>query len=66
MIDRTIRALGDVRRVLDSKRKLISLSTLGSNGYKYTSECEVLKVNKGDCIVMKVQGRSNYISYRVL
>ncbi|XP_016540614.1 uncharacterized protein LOC107841125 [Capsicum annuum] len=58
MIDGVVRTLGDVQYVLDLKRNLISLSTLDSNGYRYTGESGVLKVTKGALIVMKGQRKS--------
>ncbi|PON40738.1 hypothetical protein TorRG33x02_339640, partial [Trema orientale] len=57
MFDGVIRTLGGVRHVPDLKRNLISLSTLDSKGYKYTSEGGVLKVSKGALVVMKGQKR---------
>ena len=53
MFDGVVRTLGDVRHILDLKRNLISLSTLDSKGYKYTSEGGVLKISKGALAVMK-------------
>lgn len=44
--------MGDI---LNLKRNLITLSTLYSKGYKYTSKGGVLKVSKGALIVMKGQ-----------
>ena len=58
MFDGVVRTLGDVRHVPDLKRNLISLSTLDSNGYKYTGEGGVLKVCKGALVVMKGQRKS--------
>ena len=46
MFNGVIRTLGDMRHVLDLKRRLISLSTLDSKGYKYTGEGKILKVRK--------------------
>ena len=46
MFDGVVRTLGDVRHVPDLKRNLISLSTLDTKGYKYTSEGGVLKTSK--------------------
>ena len=55
MFDGVVRTLGDVRHIPDLKRNLISLSTLDSKWYKYTSECGVLKVSKDVLVVMKRQ-----------
>ena len=53
MFDGVVRTLGDVKHVLDLKRNLISLSTLDTKGYKYTSEGGVLKISKGALVKMK-------------
>ena len=53
MFDGEVRTLGDVKHVLDLKRNLISLSTLDTKGYKYTSEGGVLKISKGALVKMK-------------
>ncbi|KAL6322655.1 hypothetical protein AAG906_015341 [Vitis piasezkii] len=53
-----VTTLRDVRRVLDLKRHLISLSTLDSKGYKYIGEGGVLKVSKCVLVVMKWQKRT--------
>ncbi|KAL5858125.1 hypothetical protein ACOSQ3_005583 [Xanthoceras sorbifolium] len=55
MHDGVIRTLTDVRHIPDLKRNLISLSTLDSNGYKFTGGDGVLKVAKGSLIVMKAE-----------
>lgn len=46
MFDRIVSTLGDVRYVPDLKKNFISLSTLDSNGYRYTGEGGFLKVTK--------------------
>ena len=68
LFDGIVRTLGDVKHVPDLKRNLISLSTLNSNGYKYTGEGGALKVSKGDLVVMKGHKRTAnlYIFCRVL
>ena len=53
MHDDIVRTLSNVLHVPDLKKNLISLGTLGSNGYKFTAECRVLRVNKGSLFVMK-------------
>ena len=45
--------LDDVRHVHDLKRNLISLSILDAEGYKHTGEGGLLKISKGDLVVMK-------------
>ena len=55
MHDGVVRTLTDVRHIPDLKRNLISLSTLDSNGYKFTGGDGVLKVAKGSLIVMKAE-----------
>ncbi|KAH7550154.1 hypothetical protein JRO89_XS13G0144400 [Xanthoceras sorbifolium] len=55
MHDGVIRTLTDVRHIPELKRNLISLSTLDSNGYKFTGGDGVLKVAKGSLIVMKAE-----------
>ncbi|TXG53494.1 hypothetical protein EZV62_022663 [Acer yangbiense] len=45
MFDGIIRTLFDVRHVLDLKKNLISLGTIDSQGYKYSSECGVMRGN---------------------
>ena len=63
MFDRVVLTLGDVKHVPDLKTNLISLITLDTKGYKYTSEGEVLKISKGALVVMK--GQSCYMFYMV-
>ncbi|KAG8489165.1 hypothetical protein CXB51_017148 [Gossypium anomalum] len=58
MFDRVVRTLSDVRHVPELKRNLISLSTLDSKGYRYTTESGVLKISKGSLIVMKGQRKT--------
>ena len=53
MFDAVVRTLDDVRHVSYLKRNLISLSTLDTKGYNYTSEGGVLKISKGALVVMK-------------
>ncbi|GJW75669.1 hypothetical protein Tco_0135039 [Tanacetum coccineum] len=53
MHDGVVRTLTDVRHVPDLKKNLISLGVLDSKGFKYTSENGVLRVSKGDLVVMK-------------
>ena len=48
-----VRTLSNVRHVPDLKKKLISLDTLDSNGYKFSAEGGVLRVSKGSLVVMK-------------
>ncbi|KAG8491179.1 hypothetical protein CXB51_014423 [Gossypium anomalum] len=58
MFDGVVRTLSDVQHVPKLKRNLISLSTLGSKGYRYTSESGVLKISKGSLVVMKGQRKT--------
>jgi len=51
--DDIIRTLGNDRHVSDLKKKLISLGTLDSNGYKFSTEDGVLRVSKGFLVAMK-------------
>jgi len=53
MHDDIVRTLNNVRHMPDLKKKLISLGTLDSNGYKFSAEGGVLRVSKGSLIVMK-------------
>ncbi|KAG8500580.1 hypothetical protein CXB51_002706 [Gossypium anomalum] len=53
MFDGVVRTLSDVRHVPELKRNLISLSTLDSKGYRYTTKSGVLKISKGSFVVMK-------------
>ena len=53
MFDGVVHTLGDVKHVPNLKRNLISLSTLGAKGCKYTSEGGVLKISKGALVVIK-------------
>ncbi|KAG8497502.1 hypothetical protein CXB51_008962 [Gossypium anomalum] len=58
MFDRVVRTLSDVRHVPELKRNLISLSTLDSKGYRYTTESRVLNISKGSLVVMKGQRKT--------
>ncbi|KAG8479138.1 hypothetical protein CXB51_029778 [Gossypium anomalum] len=58
MFDGVVRTLSDVRHVPELKRNLISLSTLDSKGYRYTTESGVLKISKGSLVVMKGQRKT--------
>ena len=53
MFDGVVRTRGEVRRVSDLKRNLISLSTLDAKGYKYSGESGVVKVSKSALAMMK-------------
>ena len=55
MFDGVIHIHGDVMHVLDLKRNLISLCTLDSKGYKYTSEGGVMKCSGCDERYAKVR-----------
>lgn len=58
IFDGDVRTLGDVRRVSDLKRNLISLSILDLKRYKFTSKGRVLKVIKDAHVAMKGQRSS--------
>ena len=53
MFDGIAKTLGNVRRVPNLKRNMISLSILDSKRHKYTSEGGVLKINKGSLIMVQ-------------
>lgn len=53
MHDGAVRALTDVRSIPDLKKKLISLGTLESKGFKVTMEGGVLKVVLDALVVLK-------------
>lgn len=53
MHDSIIRTLFEVRRVPDSKKNLIFLGALDSNGHRYTTESGVMRILKGALVVMK-------------
>ncbi|KAG8498778.1 hypothetical protein CXB51_005209 [Gossypium anomalum] len=55
MFDGVVRTLSDVQHVPELKKNLISLSTLDSKGYRYTTESRVLKIFKCSLVVMKGQ-----------
>ncbi|KAM1432693.1 hypothetical protein ACFXTO_015201 [Malus domestica] len=52
--DGVIRELHGVRYVPNLKKKLISLGTLESQGFKFYSDNNVLKVVKGALVIIKV------------
>ncbi|KAG8498267.1 hypothetical protein CXB51_007036 [Gossypium anomalum] len=58
IFDGVVRTLSDVQHVPELKRNLISLSTLDSKGYIYTTESGVLKISKGSFVVMKGQRKT--------
>ena len=47
IFDGVVRALKEVRHVLDVKKNLISVGTLNSKRYSYKSENGIMKVSKG-------------------
>jgi transposase InsO family protein len=51
--DGTVRTLTNVRHVPRMKRNLISLGTIESLGYKYAGGNGVLKISKGNLVVLK-------------
>jgi hypothetical protein len=64
-LDGVFRTLCDVRQVTEVEKNLISLGTLGSNGYGYKSEGGVMRVTKGVMVVMKGQKCSKH-TYKLL
>ncbi|KAG8478906.1 hypothetical protein CXB51_028758 [Gossypium anomalum] len=58
MFDRVVKTLSGMRHVPELKRNLISLSTLNSKKYKYTTESGVLKISKGFLVMMKGQRKT--------
>ena len=67
MFNGVVRTLCDVRHVPEVEKNLISLGTLDSNGYGYGYESVdgVMKVTKGEMVVMKEQINSKNI-YKLL
>ncbi|GKD09038.1 kinase-like domain, phloem protein 2-like protein [Tanacetum coccineum] len=62
MHDGVVRTITGVRRVLDLKRNLISLSTLEVNGCKYSGEGGVMKIFKGALVLMNaIQSGGLYV-----
>jgi len=53
MHDDIVRTLSNIRHVPDLKKKIISLGTLDSNGYKFSVEGGVLRISKGSVVRMK-------------
>ena len=53
MHDGIVRMLSNIRHVPDLKKNLISLGTLDSNGYMFSAESRVLRINKGSLVMMK-------------
>ena len=53
MYDSIVRTLSDVRHVLNLKKNLLSLGIFNSQGYKYTDEGGVLRINMGALVFIK-------------
>ncbi|XP_039025197.1 uncharacterized protein LOC120158420 [Hibiscus syriacus] len=53
MFDEIVRTLGNVRHVPDLSRNLISLGTLDSKGYKFSSEGGAMKIYKDSLVILK-------------
>lgn len=66
IFDRTIRTLDEVKLVPYLSKKLISLSTLDSKGYKYADEGRILKISKGAPVMLQDRESPNCMSCRVL
>ena len=56
-----LRILSNIHHIPYLKRNLISLSTLKSNGCKYSAEGGVLKVSKGSVLMKGVRHGSLYL-----
>ncbi|GJV58470.1 retrovirus-related pol polyprotein from transposon TNT 1-94 [Tanacetum coccineum] len=64
MHDGVVRTITGVRHIPDLKRNLISLSTLEANGCKYSGEGGVMKIFKGDLVLMKaIQSGGLYVTW---
>ena len=61
MHDGVVRTLTDVRYVPDLKKNLISLGTLHTNGFRYKTVDDGLKVSKGAMTVMRARRISGNI-----
>nr|CAD1835774.1 unnamed protein product [Ananas comosus var. bracteatus] len=55
MFDGVVRTISDVRHVLDMRKNLISLGTLDTKGFKCSSADGLMKVAKGNLVVMKAK-----------
>ncbi|KAK3028454.1 hypothetical protein RJ639_039046 [Escallonia herrerae] len=53
MHDGIVRSLTDVRHILELRKNLISLGTLESNGCSYRAADGIMRIMKGDLVVMK-------------
>lgn len=53
MYDGIIRIFFDIQHILNLKENMISLNTLDSQDFKYSSEGEVLKVSNNVLIMLK-------------
>ena len=51
--DGIVRTLTEIRHIPNLKKNLISLGTLDTLGYKFSTEDGVMKISKGALIVMK-------------
>ena len=66
--DGAVRRLGEVRYIPDFRQNLISLSRLVSRGYRTVAGEEILKVLRGDRILLegKKESRGHYYLARIL
>ena len=62
--DGVVRRLGEVQYILDFRRNLISLNRLDSRGYKMVAGGGILKVLRGNRIILKEKKRTIGYYYR--
>lgn len=67
MDDKDMQSSNEVRYTLEFIKSLISLDTLDKNGFSYKSDQNkgIMKVSKGDLIVMRANKTTNNI-YKIL
>ena len=53
MFNGTIRTIGEVRHVNDLKKNILSLGQMDSHGYKIHVENGIMKIVKGELVLMK-------------
>jgi len=64
MFDEWVQTLKDVRHVPDLRKKVLSLGSLETQGYKFSDMKGALKVTKGSMTVLKVEHTTNL--YKVI
>ena len=63
--DGIVRKLGEIRYISDFKRNLILLSRLDSRGYRTIAGREILKVLRGERIILKEKKRTRGYYYLI-